>query len=147
MPKNISQLLLSTTPNSLYVIPSDNSSGTATEKVTIKQINDLSRTYSVLSLGTVSGVTNISFGADRLIQSLTLNGTAVQFTKGSGWPSSNDIAADIVLNISVASTTSITWSVVDTWIINPPAGALGVDNHVVLLRSIGSSIQGFYVGN
>lgn len=147
MPKTISQLSSAITPNINYVIPSDNSNGTLTEKLTIQQINDLSRTYSVLNLGTVSGNTSINFAADRLIQILTLNGTSTTLLKGTGWPSSVDFSADVILKITVSSATTVTWTIVTQWYNQPPAGALSVDTHLVLLRAVGNSIiEGHYIG-
>jgi len=105
-------------------------------------------THYILNLGSVSGSVYINFGTDRLIQTLTLNGTATTFTKGINWPSSNTLSADVVLRIVVTSATSITWSIVNDWFNQPSAGALGVGTHLVLLRAIGASIiEGHYIGS
>lgn len=99
----------------------------------------------VLSLGAVSGSTSINFGSDRLIQTLSLNGTTTTFNKGTGWPV-GDTSVDVMLRITATSATTIVWSIVTDWF-NQPTGALAVGTHLVLLRSIGSSIiEGHYIG-
>lgn len=101
----------------------------------------------ILSLGTLSGSNAINFGSDRLLQTLTLNGSAVTFTKGTGWPTTN-VMGDIILRITVTSATSITWTIVNDWFAQPPAGALSIGTHLFLLRAIGSSvIEGHYIGS
>ena len=101
----------------------------------------------IFALGNVSGSNAINFGADRLIQTLTLGGTSTTFTKGTGWPSSS-VSRDIVLRITVTSATSITWTIVSDWFSQPPAGALSIGTHLFLLRAIGdSTIEGHYIGN
>lgn len=103
---------------------------------------------SVLSLGAISGTNAINYGSDRLIQTLTLNGSATTFTKGSGWPSSSTVSADTVLKITTSSATSITWSIVTDWFNQPAAGALTTGTHLFLLRAVGSGvIEGHYIGN
>lgn len=102
---------------------------------------------SILSLGSISGTNAISFGTDRLIQTLTLGGTATTFTRGINWPSTN-ISVEVILRITVTSATSITWTIVNDWFNQPPAGALSVGTHLFLLRAIGPSIiEGHYLGN
>jgi hypothetical protein len=102
---------------------------------------------SVLSLGTLTGSNSINCGQDRQIQTLTLNGTATTFTKGTGWPSSNSVSRDITLNITAGSNTSVTWTVVTDWY-RQPDSPLPSGSHIVLLRAIGSGIiQGHYIGS
>jgi len=102
---------------------------------------------SVLSLGTITGSNAINCGQDRQIQTLTLNGTATTFTKGTGWPSSNSVSRDITLNITASSNTSVTWTVVTDWY-RQPDSPLPSGSHIVLLRAIGSGIiQGHYIGS
>jgi hypothetical protein len=102
----------------------------------------------ITNLGSVSGSTPINYDTNRSIQTLTLGGTATTFTKGTGWPTSSNISVDTVLRITVTSATSITWTVVTDWFNQPPAGALGVGTHLVLLRAIGAStIEGHYIGS
>lgn len=103
---------------------------------------------SIFELGTISGSNPINFGPDRSFQTMTLNGNAVTFTKGSGWPEASDVSADTVLRIVATSGTSIVWSVVTDWFNQPPAGALSSGTHLFLLRAMGSSvIEGHYIGN
>lgn len=104
---------------------------------------------TVTNLGSVSGNVNINYDpTKRPIFILSINGTATQFTKGSGWPSSSTSSIDVVLKITVSSATTITWSIVNEWYSQPPAGALSIGTHLFLLRSIGSSIvEGHYIGN
>lgn len=103
-------------------------------------------TPPILDLGSVSGSTAINFGPSSQYQSLSLNGTATTFTKGSGWPGAGTMG-DVVLQISVSTATTITWSVVTDWFNQPSAGALSIGTHLFLLRSVGSSVvQGHYIG-
>lgn len=155
MPKNISQLPLSSNPNKNYVLAADNDSASITEKLTLGQLIGLSYSGTAMTMGPVSGNVAINYAPDRLIQTLSLNGTSVTFSKGTGWPSETGIDAgsvvstsDVVLKITVTSSTTITWSIVTDWFNQPPAGALGVGTHLLLLRGIGSSvIEGHYIGS
>lgn len=112
-----------------------------------KSFNILSEAAGVRSLGTLTGANNINYLSDRQIQTLTLNGTAVTFNKGSGWPTSSTESVDVVLKLNVTSPTTITWTIVNEWYNQAPAGALSVDNHIFLLRAVGTTIEGHYIGN
>jgi hypothetical protein len=102
---------------------------------------------SVFNLGTISGSNAINCGQDRQIQTLTLNGVATTFTKGTGWPSSNSVARETTLNIFSSGNTSITWTIVNDWY-RQPDSPLPSGRHIVLLRSVGSgTMQGHYIGN
>lgn len=102
---------------------------------------------SVFNLGTISGSNSISCGQERQIQSLTLNGVATTFTKGSGWPTTNSISRETTLNIFASGNTSVTWTIVNDWY-RQPDSPLPSGRHIVLLRSIGSgTMQGHYIGN
>jgi hypothetical protein len=101
---------------------------------------------SVFSLGSISGNNALNYVTDRLIQTLTLGGSSVTFTKGTGWPTVATASCDIILRITVSSATTITWSIVTDWFNQPPTGALSVGTHLILLRAIGSSIvEGHYI--
>jgi hypothetical protein len=101
----------------------------------------------VYSLGSISGSNAINAASDRQIQTATLAGTATTFTKGTGWPSSSTISQDILLSLTVSSTTSITWTLVTDWY-RQPDSPLPVGTHMILFRAIGTSIlQGHYIGN
>jgi hypothetical protein len=101
---------------------------------------------TLLALGTFSGTNDINFAIDRTVQTLTLNGSSISLTKGSGWPTDNRIA-DIVLRITVSSATSVTWSIVTDWFTQPSSGALSIGTHIFLLRAVGASvIEGHYIG-
>jgi hypothetical protein len=101
----------------------------------------------VYSLGTVSGNTAISYDVDRQIQTVTLNGTSVNFTEGTGWTTANR-SVDVVLQITVTSTTTVAFDsgfVTDWYNTSLPTFSSGV--YLILLRSIGSTIiQGHYIG-
>jgi hypothetical protein len=100
---------------------------------------------SVLSLGNLSGSNAIDCDLSKQTQTLSLNGTSVAFTKGTGWPSLNSIERNIILDISVSATTSVTWSIIDRWY-RQPDSPLPIGNHIVLLRAVGNLIQGHYIG-
>lgn len=141
------ELALNTADNKLFF---KNSSGVVIDTVGVIEtvLNTKSPINSpILSLGTLSGSNAINFGSDRLFQTLTLNGNAVTFTKGTGWPSTS-VTGDIILKVVVSSATSITWSIVNDWFSQPPAGSLSVGTHLFLLRAIGgSTIEGHYIGS
>lgn len=102
---------------------------------------------TVFDLGTISGTNSINCGQDRQIQTLTLNGTATTFTKGTGWPTSDTVARETTLNIYASGNTSITWTIVNDWY-RQPDSPLPSGRHIVLLRSVGSgTMQGHYIGN
>jgi hypothetical protein len=102
---------------------------------------------SVFNLGTISGTNAINCGQDRQIQTLTLNGVATTFTKGTGWPTSNSVARETTLNIFASGNTSVTWTIVNDWY-RQPDSPLPSGRHIVLLRSVGSgTMQGHYIGN
>jgi hypothetical protein len=89
----------------------------------------LSAPTPILSLGSVSGNVAINYDVDRQIQQLTLNGSAVNFTEGTGWDLINR-SVDVMLEITVSSTTTVSF-----------------DKYLVLLRSMGVGIvQGHYMG-
>lgn len=105
-------------------------------------------TNAVVELGTVSGSTAINYDPNtRSIQTLTLNGTSTTLTKGSGWPASSNISVDVILKITVSSATNITWNIVNEWYNQPVSGPLGVGTHLFLLRAVGTTIEGHYIGN
>jgi hypothetical protein len=102
----------------------------------------------ITNLGSVSGSTSINYATNRSIQTITLDGTATTFTKGTGWPTLSNISVDTILRITVTSATSITWTIVNDWFNQPSPGSLAVGTHLFLLRAIGSSIiEGHYIGN
>lgn len=106
----------------------------------------LSSPTPILSLGTISGNTAINYAVDRQIQQLTLNGTSVNFTKGTGWALANR-SVDVILEITVSSTTTVAFDVnfVTDWYATLPTFSAG--KYLILLRSIGSStVQGHYIG-
>jgi hypothetical protein len=105
--------------------------------------NGLSSPTPILNLGSVSGNVSISYGVDKQIQTLTLNGTNTNLIKGSDWPTT--FSADVLLEITVSSTTTVVFSIVDDWYNPVPAFVPG--KYLVLLRSMGATIQGHYIGN
>lgn len=154
-------ILLNNTQNTSFKlvdgeIVTKTGSGTITEKYGIVQLaadpnvfngslvvgDGLSAPIKIYDLGTVSSNTSISYAIDKQIQQLTLNGTATNFIEGSGWPSTTSV--DVLLEITVSSTTSVTWSIVDDWYNPVPSFVPG--KYLVLLRSIGVTIQGHYIG-
>jgi len=110
-----------------------------------------SETY-INDRGLRSGNTNIGYDPiNGTIQTITLNGSAVTFNKGSGWPTASNVSVEVILRITVSSPTTITWNIVTDWFSQPPDGQaepLSTGVHLFLLRSIGSSIiEGHYKGN
>lgn len=105
---------------------------------------------TVLDLGSWSGTTTraINFGADRLIQTVSLNGGSSTLTKGVGWPSSDNLSADVILRMTVNSPTTLIWNIITDWFTQPSGGALVTGTHLFLIRAIGSNIvEGHYLGN
>ena len=104
--------------------------------------NGLSSPTPILSLGAVSGNVSISYAIDKQIQTLTLNGSGVNFIEGSGWLSSASV--DVFLEITVNNTTTVTWTLIDEQYNPFPIFTSG--KYLVLLRNIGTTIQGHYIG-
>ena len=102
----------------------------------------LSSPTLIHSLGTVSGNVSISYDINKQIQTLTLDGTATNFIEGSGWPSTTSV--DVLLEITVTNTTTVTWTIVDDQYNPFPTFTAG--KYLVLLRSVGTTIQGHYIG-
>lgn len=101
----------------------------------------------IVSLGSISGSNTINSGIENTIQLLTLNGSGVTLTKGSGWPATSSTNTDTTLRITVNSPTTITWTLVTQWFNQAPAGPLSSGTHLFLLRGIGNSIvEGHYIG-
>jgi hypothetical protein len=123
------------------------SSGNFTTALTIGNSGVATWDVPILSLGTISGTNSINWGADRTMQSCTLNGTATTLNKGTGWPSTNGVSREVTLNIYASGNTSVTWNIVNDWY-RQPDSPLPSGNHIVLLRAISSGvIQGHYIGN
>lgn len=104
--------------------------------------NGLSAPKKIQDLGTVSGNVSINYAIDKQIQTLTLDGTSTNLIEGSGWPALT--SAEVLLEITVSSSTTVTWSIVDDWYSSIPSLASG--KYLVLLRSMGSTMQGHYIG-
>jgi len=104
--------------------------------------NGLSAPTKIYALGTVSGNVSISYDIDKQIQTLTLDGTTTNFIEGSGWPSTTSV--DVLLEITVTNTTTVTWTIVDDQYNPFPTFTAG--KYLVLLRSMGTTIQGHYIG-
>lgn len=139
------------TEDDIFLFMDDPSGNSVTKKVSLSTISALlggnSTNTSVFSLGPTSGSTPINYSNDKLIQTLSLNGSVTTFSKGTGWPTSSSVSVDVILKITVSSATSITWTIVTDWFSQPPAGALAIGTHLFLLRAIGSSIiEGHYLG-
>ena len=110
-------------------------------------VSGIVSTVPVVSLGTLTGSNAVNGGINNAIQTLTLNGTAVTFTKGTGWSSTADTSTDTVLKITASSPTSITWTIVNQWF-NQSSGPLATGVHLFVLRSVGTStIEGHYIGS
>lgn len=106
----------------------------------------LSAPTPIYNLGASSGNTAISYGLDKQIQTLSLNGSSVNFTKGTGWNLANQ-SVDVLLNMSVTSTTTVAFdsNFVTDWYTSLPVFSSGT--YLTLLRSVGSGVvQGHYLG-
>jgi hypothetical protein len=104
--------------------------------------NGLSAPQKIHDLGTVSGNVSISYDINKQIQTLTLNGIATNFIEGTGWPLLESV--DVLLEITVTSTTTVIWTLIDEQYNPFPTFTAG--KYLVLLRSIGTTIQGHYIG-
>jgi photosystem II stability/assembly factor-like uncharacterized protein len=103
----------------------------------------LSAPTPIYSLGSISGNISINYGFDRQIQTASLNGSITNFILGSDWPI--DKSVDVVLELTINTATTILWDIVDEWYTKIPT--LSIGKHLVLLRSMGSSlITGYYLG-
>ena len=113
----------------------------------IADFNDVYST-SIYNLGSLNyGNINIDWAVDKQIQTGSLSGTAAIMNKGNNWPSTNDISRDVLLDLSVAgSSTNVSWPIVTNWYSSPP-NPLPVAKHLILLRAMGTSIYGHYLGS
>lgn len=135
------------TNDDILLIMNDPSGSQITKHVSISQIISFVNGTPVYDTGVVSGSFPVDFDIDKQIQNLTLNGTAITLTKGSGWPDSA-LSRDVVLHLNVTIPTLINWDIITEWYAQPPSLTLPVGYYIVLLRSVGSTtIQGHYVGN
>jgi hypothetical protein len=122
------------------------SNGAITTNCSLSVDNGVSSPVPIYTLGTVSGNTAISFGIDRQIQKLTLNGTSVNFTEGTGWDITNR-SVDVLLEITVSSTTTVAFdsNFITDWYGLLPTFTTG--KYLILLRSMGTGVvQGHYIG-
>lgn len=143
------------TNDDIFVFMDNPGASGITRKISLSELSEAIGTGSggpstslpVIDLGTVSGSNSINGGINNAIQTLTLNGTPVTFTKGTGWSSTADTSEETVLKITVSSPTSITWTIVNQWF-NRSSGPLASGVHLFLLRSVGTStIEGHYIGS
>jgi hypothetical protein len=102
----------------------------------------LSSPTPIFSLGAVSGNVSINYDIDKQIQTLTLNGTTTNFIEGSGWPSTTSV--DVLLEITVNTTTTVSWTLVDDQYNPFPTFTAG--KYLILIRNFGTTIQGHYIG-
>jgi hypothetical protein len=134
----------------VFLFMDDPSGSGITKKISLSQIssNIDDGLISIVDLGTLAGTNAINGGVSNAFQKITLNGTSVTFTKGTGWPTNDSLLIDTILKITATSGTSITWSIVNEWYNQPPAGALASGVHLFGLRAVGSGIiEGHYIGN
>jgi hypothetical protein len=101
----------------------------------------------IYDVGLATYSLNVDWGSGQQIQTLSLDGTYTEIYKGTGWPSSSDKSADVVLRIRADYDTSVIWYVVDNWFNAPPPDPLPTATHIVLLRAIGTTIDGHYLGS
>lgn len=108
--------------------------------------NGLSAPTPVFYLGIGSGNVAVNYDVDRQFQTITLDGTAVNFTKGTGWNKANK-SVDVLLHITATTTTTVSFDAgfITDWYVQPPTFTAGT--YMVLIRSIGLIIiQGHYIG-
>lgn len=101
----------------------------------------------VFNIGSASGILGINYSFARSIQTASLDGSSVTFTKGTGWPSLSGISVDVVLKLSLSAPTTVSWTIVNEWYAQPSASPLPSGTHIFLLREVGvSTIEGHYIG-
>jgi hypothetical protein len=121
-----------------------NSDGSIDTNCSLTVDNGLSAPTPIFSLGSVSGNVSINYGIDKQIQTLTLTGANTNFIEGSGWDIPNK-SVDVFLEITVTDITQVIWTLVDDRY--NPFPTFGTGKYLVLLRSMGSTIQSHYIGN
>jgi hypothetical protein len=131
----------------------DNVSGVLRSDLTtvsgiLDDVNDKIYKTNIYDLGLISGSVALDWAENKTIQVAELDGTATTFTKGTGWPSSAIISQDLLLQLNVTSSTTITWTIVGSnWYNKPSSSILSSGEYMFLLRAFGSSdIYGFYIG-
>ena len=111
-------------------------------------LNNKIYNYDIYDLGNITGVVNLNWAENQVIQRGSLSGVAVTFQKGTGWPSTSAISKDLLLQLTLTSGTSIYWPVIGSNWYNKPSGTyLSSGEYMFLLRAFGNTnIYGFYVG-
>lgn len=112
----------------------------------VVNIPDLNAPNSVSNIGSLTGIVTIDYDPSQKIQLASMSGVATTLNKGSGWPDDVNYSVDSMLKISVSSGTSVVWNIVDQWYSQPPSGPLVSGVHLVLLREVGTTIEGHYIG-
>jgi hypothetical protein len=95
------------------------------------------------------GYIYISWATNKQIQRIGLAGSPVMIYKNAGWPGMYDYntSVDVLLELSVSFETSADWTnIVNSWYSSPPE-PLTAGTHLVLLRAMGPTIDGHYIGN
>lgn len=106
---------------------------------------------SIHDLGNINDdpLITIDWDANKQIQTAALDASilgAFIMYKGSNWPSTSNISRDVLLKLSVDYVEApITWDLlVNNWY-NIPPDPLPVAKHLILLRAMGTSIEGHYL--
>jgi hypothetical protein len=96
----------------------------------------------VVALGTISGTQAIDWAGEGQAVTATIDGTAYEFTEGTGWPAS--ALAEVRLLLTVATPAAGTWTIAPLWI-NPPS-SFAVGTHVIVLSKMAGSMIAVYGG-
>jgi len=89
--------------------------------------------YSPGALGSTYAV---DWSASRQVQLLGTVSSALELTKGAGWPAAGNMAY-VLLRLTISGTPTITWTVVDAWTSDAPAAA---GTYLVHLRQVGGTV-------
>lgn len=104
-------------------------------------------TTNVYDHGDLSyGSLTVDCGLDRQIQTAQIEGY-LTVSKGSNWPTDPTQSKDVVLRLYATNDTSVTWYGVDYWFNAYPPDPLPPTVHLFLLRGLGTSVDGHYLGS
>lgn len=113
----------------------------------ISDITDFEPQIYDLGPFTDSDTITIDYGTDKRIQTLNIDGTPVEIVQGLNWFTSSTTSREVLLQINVTTESTITWTIIGSEWYNQPPNPLPTGDHIVLLRDMGTYIQGHYIGS
>lgn len=115
---------------------------------TTSDITDFNNVYDtpIFDLGYLYYSVYIDWGSDKQIQTGSSFGYPLDIYQGAGWPSTN-VSRDVLFELSIYYyDTNVYFPITSYWY-NAPPNPLPPAKHLILFRSMGSTIYGHYLGS